>query len=122
MFQPLKVAGGTLQVIIISLVIISLAGCGGGGGGGSSPAAPPVVVNPSPPEPTGPDFSDVDASFQAFIDGTSDFDGISYVLVDAEGVIHQKTFGDHTEDTVVLLASTSKVPAVMTLMASHEDP
>ena len=121
MFQPPKVVGGTLQVIIISLVIIGLAGCGGGGGD-SSPAAPPVVVNPSPPEPTGPDFSDVDASFQAFIDGTSDFDGISYVLVDAEGVIHQKTFGDHTEDTVVLLASTSKVPAVMTLMALQEDP
>ena len=105
MFQPLKVAGGALKVILISLVIIGLAGCGGGGGGGgdSSPAAPPVVVNPSPPEPTGPDFSDVDASFQAFIDGTSDFDGISYVLVDAEGVIHQKTFGDHTEHTVFLL-------------------
>ena len=69
----------------------------------------------------GADFSGVDASFQAFIDSTDDFDGISYVLVDAEGVIHQKTFGDHTNDTIVLLASTSKVPAVMTLMALQED-
>jgi CubicO group peptidase (beta-lactamase class C family) len=71
--------------------------------------------------PSGPDFSDVDASFQAFIDGTADFDGISYVLVDADGIIHQEVFGDHTEDTIVLLASTSKVPAVMTLMALQED-
>jgi CubicO group peptidase (beta-lactamase class C family) len=71
---------------------------------------------------SGVDFSGVDASFQAFIDNAGDFDGISYVLVDAEGVIHQKAFGDHTNDTVVLLASTSKVPAVMTLMALQEDP
>ena len=99
--------------------LLVLAACGGGGGGGSTPA-PPVVVEP-PPAPSGPDFSDVDASFQAFIDGTADFDGISYVLVDADGIIHQEVFGDHTEDTVVLLASTSKVPAVMTLMALQED-
>ena len=95
------------------------AACGGGGGGGSTPA-PPIVVEP-PPAQSGPDFSDVDASFQAFIDGTADFDGISYVLVDADGIIHQEVFGDHTEDTIVLLASTSKVPAVMTLMALQED-
>lgn len=97
-----------------------LVGCGGGGGG-SSPTPPPVIVNPPAPEPTGPDFSEVDASFQAFIDERTDFDGISYVLVDAEGVVHQQIFGDHTEDTVALLASTSKVPAVMTLMALQED-
>ena len=50
------------------------------------------------------------------------FDGISYVVVDAGGTLHTGTFGDHTEDTVVMLASTSKVPAVMTLMALEEDP
>ena len=99
--------------------LLVLAACGGGGSGGSTPA-PPAVVEP-PPAPSGPDFSDVDASFRAFIDGTTDFDGISYVLVDADGVIHQEVFGDHTEDTIVLLASTSKVPAVMTLMALQED-
>ena len=41
--------------------------------------------------------------------------------VNADGIIHQEVFGDHTDDTVVLLASTSKVPAVMTLMALQED-
>ena len=80
--------------------LLALAACGGGG----STPAPPVVVEP-PPAPSGPDFSDVDASFQAFIDGTADFDGISYVLVSPDGIIHQQVFGDHTEDTVVLFAS-----------------
>ena len=44
------------------------------------------------------------------------------MVVDAGGTLHTGTFGDHTEDTVVMLASTSKVPAVMTLMALEEDP
>jgi len=112
-----RISTGIRGALVGALLV--LAACGGGGGGGSTPA-PPVVVEP-PPAPSGPDFSDVDASFQAFIDGTADFDGISYVLVDADGIIHQEVFGDHTEDTVVLLASTSKVPAVMTLMALQED-
>ena len=106
-------------VLLLATVFLGLAACGGGGG--SSPTPPPVVVDPPAPEPTAPDFSDVDASFQGFIDDRTDFDGISYVLVNAEGIMHQATFGDHTDDTVVLLASTSKVPAVMTLMALQED-
>jgi CubicO group peptidase (beta-lactamase class C family) len=114
-----KITGFAPTRLLLLASIMAAAGCGGGGGGGSTPA-PPVVVEP-PPAPSGPDFSDVDASFQAFIDGTADFDGISYVLVDADGIIHQEVFGDHTEGTVVLLASTSKVPAVMTLMALQED-
>ena len=69
-----------------------------------------------------PDFSGVDKSFQAFIDGNGVFDGISYVLVDTQGVIHQQVFGDHTAETIVMLASTSKVPSVMTLLALQEDP
>ncbi len=44
------------------------------------------------------------------------------MLVNADGVVHKAVFGDHTEDTVVQLASTSKVPAVMTLLALQEDP
>jgi CubicO group peptidase (beta-lactamase class C family) len=42
-------------------------------------------------------------------------------VVDAGGTLHTETFGDHTEDLVVMLASTSKVPAVMTLLALDED-
>ena len=110
----------SISIWLLLLAFSALIGCGGGGGG-SSPTPSPVVVDPPPPAPTAPDFSEVDASFQAFIDERTDFDGISYVLVNADGIIHQEVFGDHTDDTVVLLASTSKVPAVMTLMALQED-
>ncbi len=110
----------SISIWLLLLGFSALIGCGGGGGG-SSPTPSPVVVDPPPPAPTALDFSEVDASFQAFIDERTDFDGISYVLVDADGIIHQEVFGDHTDDTVVLLASTSKVPAVMTLMALQED-
>ena len=110
----------SISIWLLLLAFSALIGCGGGGGG-SSPTPSPVVVDPPPPAPTALDFSEVDASFQAFIDERTDFDGISYVLVDADGIIHQEVFGDHTDDTVVLLASTSKVPAVMTLMALQED-
>ena len=76
----------------------------------------------SQPPPGGLDFSPVDATFQAFLDNSPIFDGISYVVVDADEVLHTATFGDHSEDLVVMLASTSKVPAVMTMLAAAEDP
>lgn len=75
-----------------------------------------------PPPIAGLDFSEVDGAFQAFLDESAVFDGISYVVVDANATLHTETFGDHTEDLVVMLASTSKVPAVMTLLALDEDP
>ncbi|MGB2419537.1 MAG: serine hydrolase, partial [Luminiphilus sp.] len=96
--------------------------CGGGGGSSSTPTPPGQNDGTAPPPPVTPDFSEVDAAFQSFIDESLVFDGISYVVVDAGGTLHTGTFGDHTEDTVVMLASTSKVPAVMTLMALEEDP
>jgi CubicO group peptidase (beta-lactamase class C family) len=113
----------TRQSLVISFTTL-LAACGGGS---SSPAAAPVADSgagggSTTTPPSGPDFTEVDASFQSFIDGNEVFDGISYVLVDAGGILHQGVFGDHTADTVVMLASTSKVPAVMTMMALHEDP
>ena len=122
----------SVVLLLLATVLLVLAGCGGGGGsstpdpeqtggddGSSSSGGDSSSAGGS--TDSGPDFSEVDASFQAFIDDRTDFDGISYVLVDAEGIMHQATFGDHTDDTVVLLASTSKVPAVMTLMALQED-
>lgn len=82
-----------------------------------------VQGEPSNEQPpiAGLDFSEVDAAFQAFLDDSAVFDGISYVVVDANATLHTETFGDHTEDLVVMLASTSKVPAVMTLLALDED-
>ena len=106
---------------ILAVSILTLMAACGGGGSGSSPAPPDQGGGGAPP-PVTPDFSEVDAAFQSFIDESLVFDGISYVVVDAGGTLHTGTFGDHTEDTVVMLASTSKVPAVMTLMALEEDP
>ena len=96
--------------------------CGGSGGSSNTPAPNDQMGDNAPPPPVTPDFSEVDAALQSFIDESLVFDGISYVVVDAGGTLHTGTFGDHTEDTVVMLASTSKVPAVMTLMALEEDP
>jgi CubicO group peptidase (beta-lactamase class C family) len=107
---------------ILAVLILTLMAACGGGGSGSSPALPDQGGGGAPPPPVTPDFSEVDAAFQSFIDESLVFDGISYVVVDAGGTLHTGTFGDHTEDTVVMLASTSKVPAVMTLMALEEDP
>lgn len=107
---------------LILLLITLLTACGGGS---SSPAASPVADNSSGGATTpsaGPDFTEVDASFQSFIDSSEVFDGISYVLVDATSILHQGVFGDHTAETVVMLASTSKVPTVMTMMALQDDP
>ena len=38
------------------------------------------------------------------------------------GILHQEVFGDHNEDRTKTLASTSKVPAVMAMLALQEDP
>ncbi|QFU76335.1 class A beta-lactamase-related serine hydrolase [Halioglobus maricola] len=75
-----------------------------------------------PPAPPAYDFAAVDDRMQQFVDEAADFDGVSYILVDAEwGVIHRAAFGDHTEDLITQLASGSKVPAVSLLMALDGD-
>lgn len=107
--------------ILAGTVIALMSACGGGGGSSNSPTPPAQGGGTAPPPDPEPDFAEVDAAFQSFIDESAVFDGISYVVVDAGGTLHTGTFGDHTEDTVVMLASTSKVPAVMTLMALEED-
>jgi CubicO group peptidase (beta-lactamase class C family) len=67
-------------------------------------------------------FDEVDARLQQFLDESDVFDGISVILVDTEqGAVHEAAFGDHTLDTVVMLASTSKMPSVSLLMALHDD-
>jgi len=67
-------------------------------------------------------FDAVDAQLQQFLDESPVFDGISVILVDAQqDIVHEAAFGDHTLDTVVMLASTSKMPAVSLLMALHDD-
>ncbi len=69
------------------------------------------------------DFTETDDIFQEFLDETDDTQGVSYTIVDAElGTIHEAAFGDHNIDLIAMLASTSKVPSAMLLMAIDEDP
>lgn len=68
------------------------------------------------------DFSAIDTSLQTLVNESSSLEGISAIFVDAElGVVHQVAIGDHTLETTVLLASTSKVPSASLLMAMHDD-
>ena len=113
--------GQLSRLLMFSATVALVAACGGGGSDDSSPP-PSNGGGTTPPSDPKPDFTEVDETFQTFIDESIVFDGISYVVVDATGTLHTATFGDHTADTVVMLASTSKVPAVMTLMALEEDP
>ena len=111
----------TLRKIILLSAISLLSACGGGGSD-SPPPPPSDGGGTTPPANETPDFSAADEAFQNFLENSPIFDGISYVVVDADGTLHMAAFGDHTEDTIVMLASTSKVPAVMTLLALVEDP
>jgi CubicO group peptidase (beta-lactamase class C family) len=68
------------------------------------------------------DFSAVDQRLQQFLDDSERYDGISIIVVDeAQGVVHEAALGDHTSDTVVLLASASKMPFATLLMALDDD-
>ena len=109
-----------LRLLGIVMMLGLVGSCGGGSG--STPPPPTDEDSSAPPADTTPDFSEADRAFEAFVEESSVFDGISYVVVDADGTLHTGIFGDHTEDTVVMLASTSKVPAVMTLLALEADP
>ena len=105
-------AQGRFASLLASVSAARSSGDAGSGGG--------EVENPGPS--TGMDFTQADAAFEDFLSESPVFDGISYVVVNADGVMHKAVFGDHTEELVVMLASTSKVPAVMTLLALDEDP
>lgn len=69
------------------------------------------------------DFSAADQVLEEFVAQNSEYDGVSYTVIDqTQGTLHEAAFGDHELDIIVLLASVSKVPATMLLMALHEDP
>lgn len=73
-------------------------------------------------EPAAPDFSAFDARLDSFIADNPAFEGASVVIVrEGEGSIHEAAFGTYTLDTIVLLASTSKVPSTTLMMALSED-
>lgn len=79
----------------------------------------PDIVEPEPPLP---DFSAVDAWLEEFVAAQEQYPGSSIAIVDENrGIIHKRAFGDQDEETVVLLASLSKVPSVMLELALNED-
>ena len=74
------------------------------------------------PDKALPDFTMADTWLESFVATEPLFPGGSMIIVDeTAGVIHKSAFGNQSEDSVVLLASTSKVPTVTLLMALHED-
>ncbi|MEM9459392.1 MAG: serine hydrolase domain-containing protein [Myxococcota bacterium] len=74
-------------------------------------------------EPIDPDFGAVDELLEQFVANHLSFPGASIVIVDGDaGVIHRAAFGDYTVDSTVMLASVSKVPSAMLLMALDDDP
>lgn len=100
----------TFPLLSLSLALL-VSACSGGGS--SSPAVKREPVY---------DFATVDTELQSFIEAHSVFDGISVTLVDKDqNTVHETAMGDHTIETVVLLASTSKVPSASLLMAIDAD-
>lgn len=78
--------------------------------------------NNNPVDQVMPDFTVADAWLEDFVATEELFPGGSMIIVDKNtGVIHKSAFGNQSEDSVVLLASTSKVPTITLLMALHED-
>ncbi|MEM0955353.1 MAG: serine hydrolase domain-containing protein [Pseudomonadota bacterium] len=74
------------------------------------------------PAPALPDFTAADAWMSDFVENEAAFPGGSYIIVGRElGVMHKAVFGNQTEDSLVLLASTTKVPTVTLLMALQDD-
>lgn len=107
-------------ILLLSCAALLVTGCSGGGSDSSSSGPGSGEAQPTPIPSY--DFAAVDARFQQFLDDNARFDGISVILVDKiQGVIHEAAFGDHNLDTIVLLASASKMPASSLLMALNDD-
>jgi CubicO group peptidase (beta-lactamase class C family) len=101
--------------VFLLLISLALVACSDNSDNSSIGALP----EPLPPLP---DLTAADTWLEEFVASQALFPGGSMVIVDKRrGVIHKRAFGNQTGDSVVLLASTSKVPTVMLLMALHED-
>lgn len=67
-------------------------------------------------------LADIDAQLEQFVADEESFAGAGIVIVDKdEGIIHMRSFGAYTDDTIVQLASTSKVPSSLIMLALDED-
>lgn len=101
--------------LVLGLTLL-LAACSDGNNNHGS------VADTTPAPEVLPDFTLVDSWLEEFVAVEEAFPGASIVIVDKnQGVIHRGFFGNQNEDRGVLLASTSKVPTVMLLLALDED-
>lgn len=98
------------QLFLAAICLILITACSDSNNNNSSPA------------PLLPDFTAADAWMAEFVATEEAFPGGGYIVVDRNlGVVHKAVFGNQMEDSLVLLASTSKVPTVTLLMALHDD-
>jgi len=97
------------KTLTLSWLLALLAGCSNDDGSGGHPIK-------------ALDFSEVDSILENFVADDESFDGGSIVVIEkTQGIVHLSTFGTHTEETIVQLASTSKVPSSLILLAISED-
>ena len=68
------------------------------------------------------DFSEVDSYIESEINDDDRINGMSYVVVNADGIVHQGTFGNHDNDTAVIIASATKMTTAVTMLAVDDDP
>lgn len=68
------------------------------------------------------DFSEVDSYIESAINDDDKINGMSYVVVNSDGIIHQGTFGNHDNDTAVMIASATKLTTAVTMLAVDDDP
>ncbi len=103
----------TTLVLFLSLLFVTI-GC-------SPPTElPEIVVDPSLDQF---EFEEVDNELAHFVlENWLSIDGASIVIVEKDsGVIHKAAIGSHQLDSVLMLASVSKVPSVSILMSLASD-
>ena len=68
-----------------------------------------------------PDFEPIDAEVRSFLT-EAELEGANLVIVTAaDGVVHQRSFGNHTPERISLIASASKVMSAGVLMKLSEE-
>ena len=106
------------RMLLFYLLVLALFAAGCGGSNDTPDAADCCGLNDKPDY----DFSLVGPEITAFLDEFEAVKGTSYILVHKDyGILHEEAFGDHTLDTIVPLASTSKVPSAGILMSLADD-
>ncbi|MEO1513184.1 MAG: serine hydrolase domain-containing protein, partial [Planctomycetota bacterium] len=68
-----------------------------------------------------PDFSAVDRAVEALLEREERLPGAAVLVADREGVLHEAYFGGYDRETVVPIASASKIVAATAVMTLVDD-